>query len=324
MTKFILLLLLLSIFPSPNEKVVKQDYQIYHQQVLEAETFIASENYREALLVYEQIFHDYEFIFLREYQIATQLALHLNERQKAMKFLELGILNGWEMKSIKRNNYLVKWRKEKDWNPVKKAYPSLRKEYETTLNQPSRKQVKKMFSKDQWKAFKVLFHFSSKGQDKYAEKKFTPHSEQQMAELLAILEKHGFPGEKLIGNDIWMSTIISHHNSISQAYAQQDTFYPNLKPKLKLALQKGQISPIECAIIDDWYLTVKNGNGQPVYGILNAPSRKELPTINALRASVFLRSIEVRNKLITIEGKTGMNFYLASDPWFKENIGIRE
>lgn len=300
------------------------DYRKYHQQVIKAETFIASENYPDALLIYEQLFQDYEFIFLRAYQIATQLALHLNEQQKVKQFLELGILSGWEMKSIKRNNYLKKWRKEKDWTSIKKAYPTLRKQYESGLNQSLQKQVKKMFSKDQWKALGALFHFSSKGQDKYAERKFAPHSEQQINKLLAILEKHGYPGEKLIGNNYWMSTIISHHNSISQAYTQQDTFYPNLKPKLKLALQTGQISPFEYASIDDWYLTVKNGHRQPFYGILNAPSQKELSTINALRTSVFLRSIETRNQLITIEEKTGMDFYLASDPWFEENIEIRE
>ena len=179
--------------------------------------------------VYERLFDNYDFIFLREYQIATQLALYLNETKKAENFLRKGMLSGWQMKSIKRNGYLAKLRETKDWKSIKKQYENLNKQHESNLNEQLRKRVKKMFSKDHWKALGALFKFSSKAQDKYGEKRFAPHSEKQIANFLDIYKNYGYPGEKLIGNDFWMSTILSHYNSISQEYGEKDTLYPSLK-----------------------------------------------------------------------------------------------
>lgn len=130
-----------------------------------------------------------------------------------------------------------------------------------------------MFLKDQWKAIGALFSFNDKAQDRYAEKKFAPQSERQIAEFSNIFKDYGYPGEKLIGNDFWMSTILSHHNSISQYYNKKDTIYPRLRPQLKDALKKGQISPFEFALIDDWYYSTKSEKKKPTYGILNAPTQ---------------------------------------------------
>ena len=83
-----------------------------------------------------------------------------------------------------------------------------------------------MLSKNQWKAFGVLLRFIEKGEQRYAHKKFAPHSERQM-------EDYGYPGDRLVGNGFWMSVILSHHNSISKEYLIQDTPYPSVKPKPK-------------------------------------------------------------------------------------------
>ena len=316
MTKIIILFIFLSFFSLAKvEANEKQDYTIYHQQLIEAEHLLASENYGNALLVYEQLFRDYDFVFLREYQIATQLALYLNDKQKAIKYLKQGIILGWEMKSIKRNEYLAPLRKDEDWKSIKKEYANLNKQYESKLNQKLRKQVKRMYSKDQKKAFMALFRFGSKAQGRYAERKFAPHSERQMAKFSEILETYGYPGEKLIGNSTWMATILSHHNSISTAYNKKDTLYPELRPKLEDDLKNGLISPYELALIDDWYLTVKYDRKIPTYGILDPPSQSNMPKTNELREIIYARPYELRDALVDIKKKTGMNLYL-SDRWY--------
>ena len=299
-----------------------QDYERYHQRVIDAEKLIGSEHYSDALQIYEELFNDYDFVFLREYKIASQLALYLNDKQKAREYLKNGMLSGWKMKSIKRNKYLERLREGEEWKAIKKEYRTLNKQYQSKLNHQLQKQVKKMLSKDQWKAFRVFLTFSSKGQDRCAERKFAPHSEKQMAELSDILKTYGYPGERLIGNSS-MSTILSHHNSISKAYVSQDQLYPNLKPKLKEALKKGQISPHNFALIDDWYLSVKHDRSEAAYGIIDPPSGSELPKTNQLRSAVFLRSVEIRNRLIDIQEKTGMNFYLEGYPWINGKIEVR-
>ena len=324
MYKAILLFCCLLCFsPSYSPLNQEQDYEVYHQQVIEAEGRIAAEKYEEALQIYEELFDSYDFVFLREYQIATQLALQLSDTQKARQYLKSGILAGWKMKSIKKNKFLSPLREGEEWESIKKAYRNLKKQHQAKLNQQIRKQVKKMFSKDQWKAFGVFLTFSSKGQDRRAEKKFAPHSEKQMAELATILDSHGYPGERLIGNNYWMSTILSHHNSISTAYASQDQHYPSLKPRLEAALKKGQISPFERAFIDDWYISVKNNRTKTSYGFLAPPLKSSLFKTNQLRAAAFLRSVELRNKLVEVQEKTGINCYLPGRPWIDGKIAIK-
>lgn len=311
----ILLFNCLFIFAAVINANEKRDYGIYHQRVIEAEKLIASENFDNALLVYEQLFDEYDFVFVREYQIAAQLALYVNNKKNAIKYLKQGILSGWEMKSIKKNKYLDKLRKDKVWQSIESEYPGLNKQYESNLNQIQRERVKKMYSRDQKKAIKALLRFSSKAQDNYAEKKFAPHSEKQMAELAEILKTYGYPGEKLIGNSFWMSTILSHHNSISTAYNKKDTIYPELRPILMAALKNGQMSPYEFATLDDWYLTTKYERTEPTYGFLDPPLASKMPTTNALREFIHIRPYELRDALVAVEKKTGMNFYMA-DRWY--------
>jgi hypothetical protein len=143
-----------------------------------------------------------------------------------------------------------------------------------------------------------------------------------MEELRKILDSHGYPGEQLIGNNYWMSTILSHHNSISEEYNKKDTIYPELKPKLMQALAKGQVSPFELALIDDWYRTVTKADQNASYGILNPPSKAKLTESNALRRSVGLRAIELRNSLVDMQEKTGMDFYLPGNAWIDGKIEI--
>lgn len=292
----------------------KNDYNVYHKTVLKAEQKIASQEYAAALTIYEEVFKAYDFIFRRDYQVASQLAAIIKNKEKTLTYIELGIQAGWTFKSIKKKTVFKQYLTKEDWKTIKGKFPSLRISYENKLNKELMTKVKKMSSKDQWKALKALVRFGEKAQIRYAEKKFAPHSEQQMAILKDILLTQGYPGEKLVGNGVWMSTIISHHNSISTAYNRKDILYPSLMPKLKEALQNGQLSPYQYAIIDDWYLTSLNDTTKPTYGIIRTPSSENVSKTNALRANIHIRSIALRDKLLGIQEKTGMYLYIM-DIW---------
>jgi hypothetical protein len=298
------------------------DYRDYHRNVMIIEEHIANENYVQALKDYGMLFEDYPFVFKRDYQIASQLAIYLGNDEKSIEYLRHGIAAGWTLKSIKKNKFLDEVRKGDDWKTIAQEYDSLYESYESRLNQDVRNRVKEMFSKDQWKALGALFTFSSDAQDRYAEKKFAPHSEPQVREFLDIQKEYGYPGERLVGNDYWMSTILSHHNSISQSYNRQDTLYISIKPLLLEALIKGEMSAFEFALIDEWYRASVDYPNLPTYGILDGPKREDLSKVNALRATVFIRSIEVHNRLVEVEKDTGMNFYLEGHPWEAGTIPV--
>ena len=84
------------------------------------------------------------------------------------------------------------------------------------------------------------------------------------------------------------------------------------------AIDRRQISPYEFALLDDW--KIATGRSEPGYGFLNPPTQSTLSQTNKLRAAVGLRSVELRNKLIEVEHKTGLNFYLPG--WVKGKIVI--
>jgi hypothetical protein len=299
-----------------------KDYLQYHKQINEAERLISMENFKEALYKYENVFDSYDFVFLRDYKIAAQIAFYLKEKRKSFNFIKKGIADGWDLKALKKNKFLTPLQDEPGWVFLENNYISLRSKYLARINQQSRKEVGKMFKNDQKKAFGALFKIGDKAQEKYAIKKFAPHSEIQMARLIKFLENQGYPGEKIIGNNFWMSTIISHHNSISEEYNSNDTIYLFIKPALIQAIKKGQISPYEYALVDDWKKAVVSKRTETGYGFLTSPYQLTLSETNCLRQNIGLRTIELRNKLVDIEERTGMNFYLPD--WIKGKIRVEK
>lgn len=301
---------------------VGDDYLAYYRATIEAETAIAAQDYAKALRLYTHVFDSYDFVFLRDYKIATQLALYVGETDNSFVYLKKGITSGWTMKSIKENKFMGKLQRLDDWKTVKQSYDSLRSVYQAHIDPTLRKRVQTMFRKDQWKALGALFTLSSKAQQRYAERKFAPHSEKQLAQLNQIISTYGYPGERLIGNNYWASTILSHHNSMSTRYSVKDTLYPHLKNSLRQAVLTGQMSPYEFAIIEDWYIAISSDHKQKSYGYLGALTETELVRANQLRSQIGLRSVETRNKLIDIEQQTGMNFYLPGRPQLNGKIRI--
>lgn len=141
---------------------------------------------------------------------------------------------------------------------------------------------------------------------------------------MQILASYGYPGEQLIGNDFWGSVMLSHHNSISVNYNSKDTLYTQLKPRLIEAFKRGEVSPYELAVIEDWRTAALSGHSLSSFGFLGAiPNDAVLETVNKNRATIGLRNSKLRNSLIKIEEETGMNLYLPKG-WQKGTITVAE
>jgi hypothetical protein len=143
----------------------EQDYRIYHQQILEVEKLISDEKFEEAFYLLEQVFNSYNFVFVKDYKIAAQLALYLEKKEKAFQYIKTGIAAGWQLKALKKNVFLAKLRKEPDWNTIERAYPDLHKEHLVKIDKSTGENVQKMFKNDQWKALGALLRISDKAQD---------------------------------------------------------------------------------------------------------------------------------------------------------------
>lgn len=298
-------------------------YAAYHQEVVRSEQLIAVHKFEEALHVLDGLFKKFDFVFLREYQLATELSVHQQDHNLAIQFLQQGIQGGWTMKSIRKSKNLKQLQQDSPWENLEEAYDSLRKIYTARLNLPLRKEAYEMVKNDQKIALKVFLKIGEKSKTRYAMKAFAPYSEQTLARIKAIVSEYGYPGEKLIGNGFWTSVNLSHHNSFSREYTLKDTLYVNLRPALLEAIGRGELHPKDLAVIDDWRHAVIHDHKKSLYGFLGKiPDPSALETVNQNRKALGLRSIELRNSLLEIEKETGLNLYLPKD-WQKGKITVK-
>lgn len=303
-------------------KAQTYNYNTYHQKVIRSEQLISEKKISKARQSLDSLFEEYDFVFLRECKLATELSIFQNDYASAFRFLRYGILGGWSIKSIEKNRSLKPLRKDPRWNMMKDDYDSLRKIYWSKLNIPLRKEAQEMLKNDQKLALRNFLTLGEKNQIKYAQKKFIPHSEEVLARLDKILTEHGYPGEKLIGNSWWASVNLSHHNSMYPEYTLKDTLYLNLRPKLEKALAKGELHPKEFAIMEDWRHAVIHHHEKSLYGFLGKiPDNSELAKVSQNRSELGLRSIELRNNLLEIEKELDLNLYLPKG-WQKGKITV--
>ena len=130
------------------------DYSDYHKAILSIEELIIEEGYREALDQMEELSNSYAFVFLRDYKIATQLAVHIQDFKIAFKYLELGISEGWTLKEIKKDKFMKPLIARKEWDHVLVNYEVLREKYTKRIDENLRDEVHEMYKKDQKFAYK--------------------------------------------------------------------------------------------------------------------------------------------------------------------------
>ncbi|QNE42358.1 hypothetical protein F1C16_22315 (plasmid) [Hymenobacter sp. NBH84] len=298
------------------------DYLVYHQRMIQAEELLAQHHYRAALAGFEQVLNAYDYVFLRDCQVTTQLALYVGDKHKAYHWLRRGVLGGWKLSDIRKHRFLKPLRTGPAWNAVQRDYATLRSSYEHTLQQPLRAEVLAMARRDQQLAFRNLLQLSKRAKERFLTQQFVPHSERRVTRIAQILQVYGYPGEKLIGNRTSMQRILSHHNSISTTYAQRDTLYPHLQPDLLQAVRRGELAPADYAVIEDWYVVIKSDGQQVSYGYLNPLTTKEVALSDARRQRIGLRSVALRNQLVEVQKETGMDLVLDGVFWVKGKLPI--
>lgn len=293
-----------------------RDYTFYHEKIIGIEWLIADEKFEDALRGYEQLFEAYDFIFIRDYKNALQLAGYLGNQQSGEPLLERSIRNGLSLKSVRRNKWISKVYQRS--NTTKKTFKSWQEVYESKIRSDTRNLLKSMHSKNQWKAIGALLRIGNGAQDNYGEKKFAAFSISQLHRLHQVIDSVGYPSEQLIGNNYWATSIVSHHNSISQKFVAEDSLYPGLiSPLLRQELTLGRISPYEIAEMEDWKYAVETGHAMTKYGFLGRFELKDIEEIDNRRLYLGLRSIGLRNQLVAIEKAYGFDFSLPGKAWHK-------
>lgn len=287
-----------------------QDYQRYHNTCREIERLLLEENLEGAMGKYLKLESQYTFIFKKDLKVALQLAYRLGDSPSFERLARLTFSQGWDWKRAK---------KELKDNPDFAAGMAVQLKTIAKQSQPSqvphpdvRRRVKQLFIQDQWQALGALFTFSPQRQSRYAEGRIAPDAKKRVLEIWQIVEEIGYPGEMLIGNAVWSSTLFSHYNSISEGFAKKDTLYPAMRGILKAEIWAGRISPFEFALIDNWYQSVSSGRAVESYGILEgAVSESSLITVDRNRVSIGLPDVSTYNELLEWQEKTGIKLFFS-------------
>lgn len=61
------------------------------------------------------VFERYDFLFLRDYQIAAQLAAFIGNKPKAFHYISLAAADGWKIAAIKKIKLFRGLRTDPEW-----------------------------------------------------------------------------------------------------------------------------------------------------------------------------------------------------------------
>jgi hypothetical protein len=286
------------------------NYDVYHQSVQVIERHLAHKEFERAVSDYKVLFKSYDFIFLRDLKVASQVAAMTHHHELAKIWLQMAANQGWRKKHVKKHKALHPLLKSIKWpdrqNPSNESYTF----------------IDSLFRLDQKMALRAFIRIREKSRQRFYETKFHSHSIMQVEALLEWLQSNDWPGEQITGNDYMISTIVSHHNSISPQISKTDTLFESLP--LDEALHQGLISPFHYALMYEWRCAVICEYQESCYGYIGSIKDTEhLEKVNLNRAQIGLRSIELRNQLVDLQNETGIELYLPGHSWQNGKIEIK-
>ena len=203
--------LITALFSSLLSSLQAQNYIEYNKLITKAENHILDSNYNDALANYKEAFEQFDFVFAKHCYTALQIVSLSKDSSETIFFLRKGIKQGLELDLLNNAPFISNISQNSWWNNfVKKEYDSLHTIYLSKINIRLRDQLIKLATLDQLYTKKlnkyrfriipqiIAYHNWKKEIGKLVE-----------IELLPMIEKYGFPGEKLVGinTNIWEDTI---------------------------------------------------------------------------------------------------------------------
>ncbi|WP_250419181.1 MULTISPECIES: DUF6624 domain-containing protein [Pontibacter] len=228
-----------------------------------AEAFAKYEakEYKASAEMYDKILKGGKGSSTDHYNAACSWALAGN-KDKAFAHLSKSIEKGWyNISHLKKDSDLNSLHADKRWNPlVHKLQAKLDKE-EANYNKPLKAQLERIYETDQYyrgMIDSVQNRFGMESPEmKELWKKMAAQDSLNTIEVVAILEKHGWPGKSMVGPQASMAAflVIQHsEKSVMEKYL----------PMLREAAQKGEALKGSLALMED---RVRMNKGLPqLYG----------------------------------------------------------
>jgi hypothetical protein len=171
----------------------------YYQHVYLAEEAYYKKDYQKVFYEMTKASEKCEVLNQRgiyEMQKYAESAARIGKTKKALELIQNLILVGYEIESLKQNEAYVHIIKTSKWKKLEVEYPKLHKTYLKSINLDLRNQILEMTSSDQYHR-KLL---NQTGMKKDSLWKIINRTDSiNDVKLKAILEKYGYPNEKIIG-----------------------------------------------------------------------------------------------------------------------------
>ena len=241
--------------------VSSQDYIRYHKLVSTAESYILEAENKNALLVYDSLFSQYEFCFAHDCFVALQIATLTKDTSKINTYIARCFKSGILIDYIEQDNITKELKKTEDWLKFKILQDSLNLIYSKKIDKKllcltveqnaidqhyrnnhqvlhSKHPIRRLFWNVCWlKQIQIII------EDK----------------LVPVMQENGYLGEKLIGiSEKWQSYSFQTNkidNSVVRLIFMH--YYSNKHREdysefLFGQLQNGNLSAVDYAIIMDF------------------------------------------------------------------------
>ncbi|HET8810391.1 MAG TPA: hypothetical protein VFM65_09030 [Flavobacteriaceae bacterium] len=320
---------------------LSQNYIPYHKKINRAETLFFMEGKTDSsLVVYDKVFANYDFIFVKDLVNAAQIAHFSGKPYK--KYLEKGFEFGLKIGHLKSFPlFKEEFEQLKNNKELQKAYKTNRKKYLERIDFEYLGLMYELFIRDQ---------FDKRKSD------YKSIIQNSLKNLRRIIESKGFPGDKLIGisdstifaetgvpqldlkvrakkfgDELWYVETADRAFSAKAVFpmlVHHDCAYFKLKNLLWAEMKKGNIHPRDLGMLYD---NIYRSSGQKgfarycslpekqVYFRLNAfadypePTKKNSVETNTLRKKFYIVSLAVDQKKQEFEEK--YEFVLFSGFW---------
>lgn len=256
-----------------EEAYYKGDYQKVFQQMSKAEKNCELLNQRG---IYEILKY-------------AESSARIGKNEKALELIRILLLNGYEINQLANNEAFQNLVSLEQWTQLEKDYEILHKEYLSTINLDLREKIAEMKRIDQM--------YRQSGE--YDQQKSDSIDAINEPELKRIIEKYGYPDERIIGGfkidnqPVDPGILLFHFDD-----------YKYWTKKLKELIEKGEAPPQSLGNFVDSYQRRVQEQKKYIYGIydnVGEESIKEYEKLDERRVSIGLAPMELKRSIDSLK-----------------------
>lgn len=266
------------------------------------------ENYYQTVYIAEEAYYkeDYQKVFEqmskaeKNCELLDQIGIYemskyaessarIGENEKAIELIRKLFLKGYEINQLENNDAFQNLVGSKEWIQLEKDYEDLHKEYLNSIDLDLRKKIAEMKRIDQM--------YRQRGE--YDQQKSDSIDAINEPELKRIIEKYGYPDERIIGGfkidnqPVDPGILLFHFDD-----------YDYWTTKLKELIEKGQAPPQSLGNFVDSYQRRVPEQKKYIYGIydnVGEESIKEYEKLDERRVSIGLAPMALKRSIDSLK-----------------------